>query len=52
MTNDVVQGQCAVKENAKAFDRGREWECNIINLKLNLKVVDLSFKVMTVLVWY
>lgn len=44
MTNDVVQGQCAVKENAKAFDRGREWKYNTINLKLNLKVVDLSLR--------
>ena len=27
MTNEVLLGQCAVEENAEAFDRVRETDC-------------------------
>ena len=29
MTNEVLHGQCAVKEDAKSFDRIRERDCGI-----------------------
>ena len=33
MTDEVLHGQCAVEENAKAFDRVRERDCGIVKLK-------------------
>ena len=33
LSNDVLHEQCAVEENAEAFDRVREWDCGIIKLK-------------------
>ena len=33
LTNEVLHGQCAVKENAEAFDRVIERDCGIIKLK-------------------
>ena len=33
LTNEVLHGQCAVEENAEAFDRVRETDCGIVKLK-------------------
>ena len=33
MTDEVLPGQCAVEENAEAFDRVRERDCGIVKLK-------------------
>ena len=33
MTNEVLLGQCAVEENAEAFDRVRETDCGTVKLK-------------------
>ena len=30
MTDEVLHGQCAVEENAEAFDRVRERDCGIV----------------------
>ena len=32
LTNEVLHGECAVEENAEAFDRVRERDCDIIKL--------------------
>ena len=33
LTDEVLHGQCAVEENAEAFDRVRERDCGIVKLK-------------------
>ena len=33
LTNEVLHGQCAVEENAEAFDRVRETDCGVVKLK-------------------
>ena len=33
LNNEVFHVQCAVEENAKAFDRVREWDSEIFKLK-------------------
>ena len=33
LTDEVLHGQCAVEENAEAFDRIRERDCGIVKLK-------------------
>ena len=33
MTDEVLHVQCAVEENAEAFDRVRERGCDIVQLK-------------------
>ena len=33
LINKVLHRQCAVKENAEAFERVREWDCDVIKLK-------------------
>ena len=33
MTDEALHGQCAVEENAEAFDRVRERDCGVVKLK-------------------
>ena len=33
LTDEVLHGQCAVEENAEAFDRVRDRNCSIVKLK-------------------
>ena len=33
LSNDVLHEQCALEENAEAFDGVREWDCGVVKLK-------------------